>query len=209
MNGAESDWLFLARHCGPLSRQRIYNLIQQLGEKAGLSLCSHPHMLRHACGFALADRGVDTRLIQDYLGHRNIRHTVRYTASNAERFEGVWRSKGKRKRVHLGPNCNDFKPNPVLCNFKYTNFPLFIFLIVKQCHTSHLIPDRIYYLQSLSFYAPVTFSTISLFTPLRLTSFDFERIKYCRQGLCWLIKSIHAPSMAHYLFLLKELSKWS
>lgn len=105
MTGAESDWLFLSRQGRPLSRQRIYNLIQELGEKAGLSLCSHPHMLRHACGFALADRGIDTRLIQDYLGHRNIRHTVRYTASNAERFEGVWRSKSKRKKLHLGPNC--------------------------------------------------------------------------------------------------------
>ncbi|MEI9745959.1 tyrosine-type DNA invertase [Enterobacter ludwigii] len=105
MQGAESDWLFLSRRGGPLTRQRIYNLIQALGEKAGLSLCSHPHMLRHACGFALADRGIDTRLIQDYLGHRNIRHTVRYTASNAERFEGVWRLKSKRKKIHLGPNC--------------------------------------------------------------------------------------------------------
>jgi len=105
MPGAESDWLFLSRQGRPLSRQRIYNLIQALGEKAGLSLCSHPHMLRHACGFALADRGIDTRLIQDYLGHRNIRHTVRYTASNAERFEGVWRLKSKRKKLHLGPNC--------------------------------------------------------------------------------------------------------
>lgn len=106
MAGAESDWLFLSRNGVPLSRQRIYTLIQRLGKRAGLSLCSHPHMLRHACGFALADRGVDTRLIQDYLGHRNIRHTVRYTASNAERFEGVWRSKNKRKKLHLGPNCN-------------------------------------------------------------------------------------------------------
>ncbi|MEH4990356.1 tyrosine-type DNA invertase [Enterobacter asburiae] len=105
MPGAESDWLFVSQKGTPLSRQRIYNLIQRLGEKAGLSLCSHPHMLRHACGFALADRGIDTRLIQDYLGHRNIRHTVRYTASNAERFEGVWCSKNKRKKVHLGPNC--------------------------------------------------------------------------------------------------------
>ncbi|EIM8216809.1 tyrosine-type recombinase/integrase, partial [Escherichia coli] len=51
----------------------------------------HPHMLRHACGFALADNGVDTRLLQDYLGHRNIQHTVRYTASNAARFKGVWK----------------------------------------------------------------------------------------------------------------------
>ena len=105
MQGAESDWLFLSRHGGALSRQRIYNIIQSMGKQAGLSLCSHPHMLRHACGFALADRGIDTRLIQDYLGHRNIRHTVRYTASNAERFEGVWRLKNKRKKVHLGPIC--------------------------------------------------------------------------------------------------------
>jgi type 1 fimbriae regulatory protein FimB len=48
---------------------------------------AHPQMLRHACGFALADRGADTRLIQDYLGHRNIQHTVRYTAANPARFE--------------------------------------------------------------------------------------------------------------------------
>lgn len=47
-------------------------------------------MLRHACGYALADRGTDTELIQDYLGHTNIRHRVRYTASNSARFRGVW-----------------------------------------------------------------------------------------------------------------------
>ncbi|CAI1909138.1 Tyrosine recombinase XerC [Serratia fonticola] len=106
MKGADSDWLFLSKRGGPLSRQRIYRLIQQLGETAGISVCSHPHMLRHACGFALADRGVDTRLIQDYLGHRNIRHTVRYTASNAGRFEGVWRLKSRQKMLPLGPNCH-------------------------------------------------------------------------------------------------------
>ena len=52
---------------------------------------AHPHMLRHACGFALADQGADTRLIRDYLGHRNIQHTVRYTATNPARFERLWR----------------------------------------------------------------------------------------------------------------------
>jgi type 1 fimbriae regulatory protein FimB len=52
---------------------------------------AHPHMLRHACGFALADQGADTRLIQDYLGHRNFQHTVRYTAANPARFEKLWR----------------------------------------------------------------------------------------------------------------------
>jgi len=106
MPGANSDWMFLSRTGGTLSRQRVYQLIRSLGEKAKLPVPSHPHMLRHACGYALADRGVDTRLIQDYLGHRNIRHTVSYTASNAGRFEGVWRTKKKQKRLQLGPNCS-------------------------------------------------------------------------------------------------------
>ncbi|TSA09870.1 MAG: transcriptional regulator [Deltaproteobacteria bacterium] len=48
-------------------------------------------MLRHACGFALADQGADTRLIQDYFGHRTIQHTVMYTAANPARFERLWR----------------------------------------------------------------------------------------------------------------------
>ncbi len=103
--GAESDWLFLSRKGQPLTRQRIYQLISTLGERASLPVISHPHMLRHACGFALANRGVDTRLIQDYLGHRNIRHTVRYTASNSQRFEGIWHTEVRKKSRQLGPNC--------------------------------------------------------------------------------------------------------
>lgn len=106
LRGADSDWLFLSRQGSSLTRQRVYQIISQLGREADISVDPHPHMLRHACGFALADRGIDTRLIQDYLGHKNIRHTVRYTASNAERFEGVWfRSKNKRKGSQLGPKC--------------------------------------------------------------------------------------------------------
>ena len=103
--GAKSDWLFLSRQGRPLTRQRIHQLISDLGVKAGIAVSSHPHMLRHACGFALADRGIDTRLIQDYLGHKNIRHTVRYTASNAERFEGVWQDINRKKDCQIGPNC--------------------------------------------------------------------------------------------------------
>ncbi|HDC4393724.1 TPA: tyrosine-type recombinase/integrase [Enterobacter cloacae] len=97
MRGADSDWLFLSRQGKPLTRQRIYQIIRILGERARVEVPSHPHMLRHACGFALADRGIDTRLIQDYLGHRNIRHTVRYTASNSARFRYVWAQKINRK----------------------------------------------------------------------------------------------------------------
>jgi type 1 fimbriae regulatory protein FimE len=44
-------------------------------------------MLRHACGYKLADNGQDTRAIQHYLGHRNIQHTVRYTDLSAHRFK--------------------------------------------------------------------------------------------------------------------------
>lgn len=88
--GAESEWLFLSNRGNKLSRQRIYWLLRNYSEAANLDVHAHPHMLRHGCGFALADKGVDTRLIQDYLGHKNIQHTVLYTASNANRFKDVW-----------------------------------------------------------------------------------------------------------------------
>ncbi|HBE9079814.1 MULTISPECIES: tyrosine-type DNA invertase [Serratia] len=88
--GADSDWLFLSEKGNHLSRQRIYWLMRNYSELAGLEVNAHPHMLRHGCGFALADRGIDTRLIQDFLGHKNIQHTVLYTASNARRFKEVW-----------------------------------------------------------------------------------------------------------------------
>jgi type 1 fimbriae regulatory protein FimB len=86
-----NEAFFLSERGAALSRKTAWYMIQRCGERAGLPLASHPHMLRHACGFALADQGADTRLIQDYLGHRNIQHTVRYTASNAARFEKLWR----------------------------------------------------------------------------------------------------------------------
>ncbi|SFN39249.1 type 1 fimbriae regulatory protein FimB [Xenorhabdus japonica] len=96
-NSDQSDWLFLSRTGARMSRQQFYKIIRQTSLKANLAVCANPHMLRHSCGYALADNGVDTRLIQDYLGHRNIRHTVRYTASNAGRFETIWLERGKRK----------------------------------------------------------------------------------------------------------------
>jgi len=87
----DTDSFFVSERRGPLSRKTVFVLIRKYGEVAGLPLAAHPHMLRHACGFALADQGADTRLIQDYLGHRNIQHTVRYTAANPARFERLWR----------------------------------------------------------------------------------------------------------------------
>lgn len=87
----DTDSFFVSARRTALSRKTAWLAIRHYGEVAGLPLAAHPHMLRHACGFALADQGADTRLIQDYLGHRNIQHTVRYTAANPARFEKLWR----------------------------------------------------------------------------------------------------------------------
>ena len=87
----DTNAFFVSERRQPLSRKTAWLMIRDYGAKAGLSVDAHPHMLRHACGFALADQGADTRLIQDYLGHRNIQHTVRYTATNPARFERLWR----------------------------------------------------------------------------------------------------------------------
>ena len=87
----DDDAFFVSERRLPLSRKTAWAAIHAYGEKANLSISAHPHMLRHGCGFALADQGADTRLIQDYLGHRNIQHTVMYTATNPARFEKLWR----------------------------------------------------------------------------------------------------------------------
>jgi type 1 fimbriae regulatory protein FimB len=81
---------FVSERRRPLHRATVNLLLDKYSTAASLPLRAHPHMLRHGCGFALADQGADTRLIQDYLGHRNIQHSVRYTASNPARFQRLW-----------------------------------------------------------------------------------------------------------------------
>jgi type 1 fimbriae regulatory protein FimB len=83
-------WLFVSERGQPLTRQSVNYLVAAAAKRAGLPHV-HPHMLRHSCGFALANRGTDLRLIQDYLGHRDPRHTVHYTRTSGRRFEGLWR----------------------------------------------------------------------------------------------------------------------
>lgn len=84
------DDFFISERRQPLSRKAAWYAIKTYGEKAALPVKVTPHMLRHSCGYALADRGADTRLIQDYLGHRNIQNTVIYTATNPARFKDLW-----------------------------------------------------------------------------------------------------------------------
>ena len=66
-------------------------MVTRLGEPAKMPFSVHPHMLRHACGYKLANQGVDTRSLQQYLGHKNIQHTVRYTELSPDRFRDFWR----------------------------------------------------------------------------------------------------------------------
>jgi integrase len=69
----------------------FHHLIQRLGKAARMPFSLHPHMLRHACGYKLANDGHDTRALQHYLGHKNIQHTVRYTELSPDRFRDFWR----------------------------------------------------------------------------------------------------------------------
>lgn len=83
-------WLFLSERGQPLTRQSVNYLVAGAAARAGLPPV-WPHMLRHSCGFYLANRGHDLRLIQDYLGHRDPKHTVHYTRVAGGRFEDLWR----------------------------------------------------------------------------------------------------------------------
>jgi type 1 fimbriae regulatory protein FimE len=87
----DSPYVFVTERKGPMTTATARKLIARAGELAKLPFPIHPHMLRHACGFKLASEGQDTRSIQQYLGHRNITHTVRYTELSPDRFKGFWK----------------------------------------------------------------------------------------------------------------------
>jgi integrase len=83
-------WMFLSERGSPMTRQAVNYLLREAGARGRLPHV-HPHQLRHGCGFYLANSGHDSRLIQDYLGHRDPRHTARYTRTAARRFKGLWK----------------------------------------------------------------------------------------------------------------------
>jgi type 1 fimbriae regulatory protein FimB/type 1 fimbriae regulatory protein FimE len=87
----KSPFVFTSERGSPFTTAGFARLVERAGEAAKLGFKAHPHMLRHACGFALANKGHDTRALQAYLGHRNIQHTVRYTELAPDRFKDFWR----------------------------------------------------------------------------------------------------------------------
>jgi integrase len=86
-----SSHVFTTERGGPMTPKGFNTLFRRVGERALMPFPVHPHMLRHACGYALANAGHDTRALQAYLGHRNIQHTVRYTELAPHRFKDFWR----------------------------------------------------------------------------------------------------------------------
>ena len=87
----DSAFAFATERGGPFTPDAVNRLIKRIGERAGFPFQVHAHMLRHACGYALANAGHDTRRIQDWLGHRSIQHTVRYSELSTAPFKDFWR----------------------------------------------------------------------------------------------------------------------
>jgi type 1 fimbriae regulatory protein FimB/type 1 fimbriae regulatory protein FimE len=87
----KSPFVFTSERGSPFTTAGFARMVERAGVEARFGFKPHPHMLRHACGYALANRGHDTRALQAYLGHRNIQHTVRYTELSPTRFKDFWR----------------------------------------------------------------------------------------------------------------------
>jgi site-specific recombinase XerD len=86
-----SPFAFALERAAPFTTAGFARMVERAGRAARLPFKAHPHMLRHACGFALANKGHDARALQAYLGHKNIQHTVRYTELAPTRFKNLWR----------------------------------------------------------------------------------------------------------------------
>jgi integrase len=88
---AKSPFIFVSERGAPFTVAGLAKLIERAGIEAKMPFKVHPHMLRHAAGFVLANKGTDTRTLQAYLGHRSIQSTVRYTELAPGRFKNLWR----------------------------------------------------------------------------------------------------------------------
>jgi integrase len=86
-----SPFVFVSERGSPFTTAGFARMVERAAAAAGLDLKAHPHMLRHACGYALANKGHDTRAIQGWLGHRSITSTAVYTALAPNRFKDFWR----------------------------------------------------------------------------------------------------------------------
>jgi integrase len=121
-----SAYVFMTERGGLMSPDGIRKVIRRAGEQAGLGFPIHPHMLRHSCGYKLANDGHDTRAIQHYLGHKNIQHTVRYTELAPARFKKKLQPNRKFRRNLVSTialaTCSAPRNKSFLSGGRVTNF---------------------------------------------------------------------------------------
>jgi site-specific recombinase XerD len=86
----DSPYVFISERKAPLTARTVRHIVARAGECAEFEFTVHPHMLRHSTGFYLANQGQDTRAIQSYMGHSNIKNTTIYTELSPQRFNGFW-----------------------------------------------------------------------------------------------------------------------
>jgi type 1 fimbriae regulatory protein FimE len=86
-----SPYVFISERRAPLSVAGYQRMVARAGVAAKFTFLVHSHMLRHACGYKLANDGHDTRSLQHWLGHRNISNTTIYTEMASDRFKDFWR----------------------------------------------------------------------------------------------------------------------
>jgi len=157
--------VFVSERGGPISPIGFHRLVQRLGKPAKMPFPIHPHMLRHACGFKLANDGHDTRALQHYLGHKNIQHTVRYTELAPDRFKDFWRDRTRETNSRsLRAPCRRRQAWDDFC------LPLNHFRRVVRPDIKHR-PDRSDSLLDL-------FVTHGL-NPSRMLDFHFPRHQHC------------------------------
>jgi integrase len=87
----KSPFIFVSERGAPLSAPGFSRMIERAALAVNLEIKTHAHMLRHACGYKLANDGHDTRSLQAYLGHKNIQNTTRYTELGQDRFKSFWK----------------------------------------------------------------------------------------------------------------------
>jgi site-specific recombinase XerD len=88
---SKSGFVFTSERAAPFTAAGFARMIERAGQEARFGFKAHPHMLRHACGYTLVNKGVDIRALQAYLGHKNIQHTLHYTELSPARFKDFWR----------------------------------------------------------------------------------------------------------------------
>ena len=90
LKNEQNSYVFINERKAPISGDAFRVMLKRTNANAKLDIKVHPHMLRHACGYKLANDGTDIRVIQSYLGHKDIHHTVRYTELAPNKFKDLW-----------------------------------------------------------------------------------------------------------------------